>query len=566
MNRSQKSKTEMSDATPDPTKSNPRAASVRLEHYGMKTAAGQRRHDLRIGPQPAHVDSARSHLNRVLIENERGPVLRDLCAERRQAAGAKTKMRKTAAVMTGGIITFGAEAAALFERLDAEAQDAAFRELVDRIAARLATSVHGLVVHLDEATLHAHFQFASFNEYGVPLSKVCTPTVLKELQDITAEVMAAHCPGIERGTSKLDRLAAGADYADTLHKSVRELHRDLPRDLEAKRAEVARETAAAEKAKEKRAKNEKLAAAAREKLKLARSDEKATRKLVKNVALYEGRVGAAEKELADAEAKAAALAAQIASLEDAEARARAETAMAKMTADKARQNAEALVRQVEADRVAAAAEARAKAAAYESLAREIEQGTLGQDESGKLYVADVDALRPAMPHIGPVIRAAANVAELQKRELEAAAKARAAAERDQEATARACAAAEESLAQIRAAEAAAQADRVAAAEDREAAAADRAAGAEDRRLAAKDRKEAASVIKNLRSVWDRIVFYIKGDKLPPAVRAELRELAKEAGRNDLPKPTIAELAASPAKQPGQEPRTPRRDRNGDLGL
>lgn len=37
---------------------------------------------------------------------------------------------------------------------------------------------------------------------------------------------------------KLDRLAAGANYADTVNRSVKQLHRDLPKEVAAKRADL----------------------------------------------------------------------------------------------------------------------------------------------------------------------------------------------------------------------------------------------------------------------------------------------------------------------------------------
>lgn len=350
----------------DATKSNPRAASVRLEHGSLKATAGQRRHDLRIGPQPDYVNDSRSHLNRILVENAPALVLRDLCAERRQANGAKTKMRRTAAVATSGVITFGSDAAALFERLDADTQDAAFRDLADQVADRLGTSLHGLVVHLDESTIHAHFQCAAFNHYGVPLSKVCTPSVLQQLQDLTAEVMARHCPGIERGAKKRDRLDAGADYADTLHRTVRELHRDLPRDLQAKREELARETAAADAARQKREKNERLAGVAREKLRGTVKDEKAARKLAKNIAIYENRADEARNALADAEERHSALCADIERLSR-----EVETANAELEAMAVQREAMATERaELEAERKAMAAERKAMAAERTELEAE----------------------------------------------------------------------------------------------------------------------------------------------------------------------------------------------------
>lgn len=47
--------------------SNPRAGSVRIAADTMSGYSGQRRHDMRIGYQPAYVDSNRTSLNRVLI-------------------------------------------------------------------------------------------------------------------------------------------------------------------------------------------------------------------------------------------------------------------------------------------------------------------------------------------------------------------------------------------------------------------------------------------------------------------------------------------------------------------
>ena len=55
------------NSRPDATASNPNAVSVRIEPKAMSKAKFQRRHDLRIGKQPAYVDGDRTHLNRDLI-------------------------------------------------------------------------------------------------------------------------------------------------------------------------------------------------------------------------------------------------------------------------------------------------------------------------------------------------------------------------------------------------------------------------------------------------------------------------------------------------------------------
>lgn len=57
--------------------------------------------------------------------------------------------------------------------------------------------------------------------------------------DIAAEAIKAFAPAIERGNRKRDRREAGANNSDTVHRSVRELHHDLPIELEeARRAMV----------------------------------------------------------------------------------------------------------------------------------------------------------------------------------------------------------------------------------------------------------------------------------------------------------------------------------------
>lgn len=200
--------------------------------------AGQLRHDLRRGPQPDYVDASRIELNRILLQPSTTGELRNICEERRALRQCQRKMKSNAAIGTRGIITFGSEAAQMFEAIGSSQQDRAFRALTNAIARHLNTTVHGLVVHNDEATIHAHFILAAFNKNGDPLSKSTSPKVLSTLQDIAYDVLSSFCPDMERGRRYGDRIAAGADYADTIHKSVKELHRTLPADLAKKRGEL----------------------------------------------------------------------------------------------------------------------------------------------------------------------------------------------------------------------------------------------------------------------------------------------------------------------------------------
>lgn len=234
----------------DKATGNPRATSVRIAATTARGHAGQRKHDLRIGRQPGYVAADRSNLNRILIKPPTPAALRKIAEQRRSTRKPQRAMKSNSAVATSGIITFGSEAAQMFEALTTKQQNQAFHLLSRAIAMRLRTSLHGLVIHCDEATIHAHFTLSAYNRDGIPLSKSTRPAVLSEIQDLAAQVMQRFCPGIERGTRYGDRLKAGADFADVVHKSVKELHRDLPADLEAKRTEQRRIEAAVRSAQE----------------------------------------------------------------------------------------------------------------------------------------------------------------------------------------------------------------------------------------------------------------------------------------------------------------------------
>lgn len=223
---------------PDARKSNPSAVSVRIEPKRMGKAKFQRRHDFRIGGQPDYVDGDRSHLNRSILELRPLPVIQRENAELRKRAGRIRKMKSDAAVVTAGIITFGHNAQNVFNRLTPEVQDEAFTTLAQAIADCLETRLEALVVHLDETAIHAHFMLQAYNRHGEPLSNATKLGDLSALQDMAAEVMQRYAPEIERGQKKKVRLDAGADYPDVLHRSVEELHRDLPREIAARDAEV----------------------------------------------------------------------------------------------------------------------------------------------------------------------------------------------------------------------------------------------------------------------------------------------------------------------------------------
>lgn len=223
---------------PDEAKSNPRAASLRIQAKPMSRAKGQRRHDLRIGKQPNYVDYDRNHLNRVLVEPRPLPRIQRENEALRSVRGCLRNIKSNAAVVVAGIITFGHEAQIMFACLTDEQQDAAYLELAERVADRLCTCLESLSIHLDESANHAHFELRGYTDDGIPVSKIATRNVTQDLQDITAEVMQKYCPDMERGNKKWNRISAGAAFAETINKSVKQLHQDLPSEIATKKAEL----------------------------------------------------------------------------------------------------------------------------------------------------------------------------------------------------------------------------------------------------------------------------------------------------------------------------------------
>lgn len=351
--------------TLEEARGNPRAVQVRIATATASRVGAQRAHDLRLGPQPGYVDRDRSHLNRVLIAPETGAGLRAICEDRRAARATRRAMKSNAAVGVSGIVTFGHMAQGTFGALTADQQDLAYRDVIERVAERLGTTLTGLVVHADESAPHAHFQLAAYRRDGMPVSSVAKRAVLRDLQTIAAAVMGNHAPGIERGYSKIGRLQAGASPAEVVHWSVAELHDRLPEEIATLRARIEGLQGQLAASEEKAATNERRAEAARRK---AEGDEARAEKALKNAAIYERRLDAARAEGDRLRGEVAAAEARVEAAE----RARAEMEAAR-----------------------AAAEAERGAAAREKVAAEEAQGRLDRERAAFEREADGKAVELA---------------------------------------------------------------------------------------------------------------------------------------------------------------------------
>jgi len=201
--------------------------SVRIEGKKAKATSGQIKHDTREGKQPGYVDDEKSKLNSVLIEPMPEKDLKHLCEGRRIDAGAKRKMRSDASVSQIGIITFGTEAQKTINNLTPEEQDRLFKSAATTAARHCENELTGLVVHRDESAIHAHFQMPAICKDGKPQSKKGID--FSDLQD-RVSTSFAHL-NIERGTKKVDRIERGEPDSAHIHRSVKQLHEDLPKEI-----------------------------------------------------------------------------------------------------------------------------------------------------------------------------------------------------------------------------------------------------------------------------------------------------------------------------------------------
>jgi hypothetical protein len=211
-------------------------ASIRVETRTTSSAGGQHSHDLRVGRQPDYVDSSRSHLNSTPVPYLSPSRLSSICLDRRKSradlVGAKRQprsMKRDAAIGVAGIITFGKAAQPHIENLSHDEQDRLFMESAQAVAKKLETSLDGLSVHRDESAIHAHFQMTGYGLDGSPLSKKIDIKMCSVLQDIGAKPFLKF--GISRGEKIGDRISRSDDYSKTIHRSVRQLHSDLPKEL-----------------------------------------------------------------------------------------------------------------------------------------------------------------------------------------------------------------------------------------------------------------------------------------------------------------------------------------------
>ena len=377
----------------DERKANPRAAMVRVEIRSAQGYANQRRHDLRIGAQPAYVNPDPPEPNWVLVQPLTTQELKKLASERRAQRETVRAMKSNAGIAVVGIIGFGIEAQAMFEALGPEDQEKALRAAVARVAADLKTTVTGLVFHLDETARHAHFSLCGYDVTGQPLSTWMDRRVLRALQTALHEELQAFMPHLERGRSRRARAEAGAAPHELVHRSVEELHIDLPFEIAEKRKELA---ALEEKIRTNDARAEK----AREK---AEAEGDRAAKALRNAEAYDRRAAEArekveglEAQVRDLEGRLEAIQAAKTAVEEERDRAHEEARAAQDCAA----TAEARLREV--DQIIGDAAALAAEAAAAVITGDLRQCDNGRWTTGK-GAPSGERLKPLWTHLRPAL-------------------------------------------------------------------------------------------------------------------------------------------------------------------
>ena len=274
--------------------------SFRIQAADGKGLLGQRRHDQRIGKQPAYVDAERAHLNEALyrsegwarvpgstIKEDTGRAHKLMEASRKEMEARAKRKTKVGKYWRTAIITFSHDAQKVLAEKETtpHAQAlAAFTEFAEAHGAKLLT----VDFHGDETAPHYHATFEGINEKGYALR--FDRESLSQEQDHIARHFGDL--GLTRGKKRVDRIADGEDPSKWNHRNVRELHQQHMADNEAELAELQRKIEAAQ---ERRATNEERAEKARVK---AEADDSRAAKALKNAEIYEKRARDAELEIA----------------------------------------------------------------------------------------------------------------------------------------------------------------------------------------------------------------------------------------------------------------------------
>lgn len=209
--------------------------SVRIEFCaGSRKVQGNTRHDSREGNKiPSYVNSELSGENSYIeymdsnYKNIRKEYEKNL----------SFKPRSDSAEIVRGIITFSSEAQPIVSALPKEKQDAMYKKTAERLSKELDLPIVNIAVHRDESAPHAHFVMLNCTTSKGKSLRAGKDT-LRRLQDIAADAMHEEGLNICRGKPKIDRIRDGEPMNKIIHRNVRQLHLDLPSEIELKKQQI----------------------------------------------------------------------------------------------------------------------------------------------------------------------------------------------------------------------------------------------------------------------------------------------------------------------------------------
>lgn len=192
---------------------------------------GQHAHDFRT-QVPGYVDSEKVKDNRVLFGKDVTPqTIKDSIFEQslRIRKATKKAPRKDANFFLSAVISFSKEARQMVNENPPESLDTLAVKYAEDFSSKFDVKLLYCGVHVDESTRHYQFFTENINGKGNSLKNQLTKKDLSALQDRAGEIFAE--VGLSRGIKKIERIANGEDYSKTVHRSVKQLHEDLPKEI-----------------------------------------------------------------------------------------------------------------------------------------------------------------------------------------------------------------------------------------------------------------------------------------------------------------------------------------------
>jgi hypothetical protein len=214
------------------------AGSVSVHIYGLNAleAEGQRAHDARaVGHVPDYVDHQKSDQNKVVLGDVSPEALKNSIFEQslRIRTANRKAPRKDANFFICGVIGFSKEARNFVLENPPHVLSARF---VEEISVQFGVKPLYCVYHGDESSGHFQFLIENIDKEGKAATNRLKKKTLVDLQNRAGEIFAEI--GLSRGTPKAVRVARGEDYSKIIHRSVKELHEDLPLEIQGLKEEV----------------------------------------------------------------------------------------------------------------------------------------------------------------------------------------------------------------------------------------------------------------------------------------------------------------------------------------